>query len=77
MQTGPTEEVATQADHRILGGVQANVTLEGAVLVAAVGRRRAAGSGSRVVGSRGGASGRRWSGGGHLFKLRSAKREKG
>lgn len=77
MQTGPTEEVATQADHRILGGVQTNVTLEGAVLVTAVGRRGAAGSGTRVVGSRGGASGRRGSSGGHLFKLRSAKRGRG
>lgn len=67
MQARPTEEVSTQADHCILGGVQTNVTLEGAVLVAAVGRGGAAGSGTRVLSSRGGASGwRRGGSGGHL-----------
>lgn len=60
------EEVSAQADHCILGGVQTDVALESAVLAAAVGRRRAAGSGTRVVGGRGGARGRRGGGGGHL-----------
>lgn len=60
------EEVSTQADHRILGGVQTNVTLEGAVLVAAVGRSRAAGSGICVVSGRSRARGWRGGSGGHL-----------
>lgn len=66
------EEVSTQADHRVLGGVQADVTLEGAVLVAAVGRRRAAGSGARAFSGRGGARGR---GRGHLKKKRFTQQE--
>lgn len=60
------EEVPTQADHCILGGVQTYVTLEGAVLVAAVGRGRAAGPRTRVFGGRGGARGWRGGCGGHL-----------
>lgn len=33
MQTGPTEQVPAQTDHSVLGRVQADVTLEGAILV--------------------------------------------
>lgn len=68
MQTGPAEEVSTQADHCILSGVQTYVTLEGAVLVAAVGRIGAAGSGAGVFRGRGGAGAGDWRGGsgGHL-----------
>lgn len=58
--------MSTQADHRILGGVQTDITLESAVLVAAVGRSRAAGSGTRVFRGRGRASGWRGRSGGHL-----------
>ena len=58
--------MSAQTDHRVLGGVQAYVTLESAVLVAALGRRRAAGSGVRVLGGRGGAGGWRGRSGGHL-----------
>lgn len=64
------EEVSAQADDGILGGVQTNVALKRAVLVAAVATRgRAAGSGARVLGggggcccSRGAAGRRRWRG---------------
>lgn len=60
------EEVSTQADHCILGGVQAYITLESAVLVATVGRSRAAGSGTWVFSGRSRARGWRGRSGGHL-----------
>lgn len=63
------EKVSAQTDHCILGGVQTDVTLEGTVLVAAVGRRGAAGTGTGVFVCGSGASGRRGNSGGHLFKL--------
>lgn len=60
------EEVSTQANHCILGGVQTYVTLKSAVLVATVGRGRSAGTGSRVF--CGPSRARCWRGGsgGHL-----------
>lgn len=50
MQTRPAEEVATQADDRIFGGVQTDVALKGAVLAAIVRcrTRRVAGRGPSV-----------------------------
>lgn len=63
------EKVSTQADHCILGGVQAYITLKSAVLVAAFGRRGAAGPGTWVFSGRSAARGwRGWRGGsgGHL-----------
>lgn len=60
------EEVSTQADHCVLSGVQTDVTLESAVLVAPVGRNRAAGSGTRVLSGRSRARGWRGRRGGHL-----------
>ena len=60
------EEVSTQADHCILGGVQTYVALKSAVLVATVGRSRAARSGTWVFSGRGRARGWRGGGGGHL-----------
>lgn len=60
--------MSTQADHCILGGVQTYITLESAVLVATVGRSRAAGSGTWVFSGRSRARGWRGGGGsgGHL-----------
>lgn len=56
--------MSTQADHCILGGVQTYITLESAVLVATVGRSRAAGSGTWVFSGRSRARGWRGDGGG-------------
>lgn len=56
--------MSTQADHCILGGVQTYITLESAVLVATVGRSRAAGSGTWVFSGRSRAGGWRGGGGG-------------
>ena len=58
--------MSTQADHCILSGVQTYVTLESAVLVATVGRSRAAGSGTWVFSGRSGTRGWRGGSSGHL-----------
>lgn len=59
------EEVSTEADHCILRRVQTYVTLERAVLVAAVGRGGAAGSGVWVFSRRSRARGWKVGSGGH------------
>lgn len=61
--------MSAQANYRVLGRVQTNIALESAVLAAAVGRSRAAGSRTGVVGGR--AGGLRGGGGGHLGQIRS------
>lgn len=71
------EKVSTQADHRILGCVQTNVTLERAVLAVVVSRSRAARSGTRVFGGRSRARGWRGSGGGHLRDRSTHPKKKG
>lgn len=60
------EKVSTQADHCILGSVQAYITLKSTVLVASFGRRRAAGAGTWVFSGRSAARGWRGRSGGHL-----------
>lgn len=60
------EQVSTQADHCILGGVQTYITFESTVLAAAVGRSRAAGSWTGIFSGRSGARVWRTGGGGHL-----------
>ncbi len=60
------EEVPTQADHCILGCVQTDITLESAVLVATVGRSRAARARTWVICGRGRARGWRGGSGCHL-----------
>lgn len=60
--------MSTQADYCILSRVQTNITLESTVLVAVVGRSRAAGSRTGVVGGPGRGGSLRGGCGGH-FKI--------